>query len=136
MKLAMPVWENDISTVLDFSETLLIVEIEDQEIKGRSCVNWSLCNDSMRLSLIKEEGVSVLLCGAISKTMQIMLENSGIYLIPCLRGRTEAILKAYLEGNLLDEQFRLPGAYMVGLRGKNRKYRDKRSFPDKKQQPK
>ncbi len=41
MKLAMPVWENDISTVLDFSETLLIVEIEDQEIKGRSCVNWS-----------------------------------------------------------------------------------------------
>jgi len=123
MKLAMPVWEKDISTVLDFSEYLLIVEIEGREVKGRSCVNWSLYNDSMKLSLMKEGEVSILLCGAVSRAMQIMIENSGIDLIPCLRGRTEVILKAYLEGNLHDERFRLPGASMMGLRRKNRKCR-------------
>jgi len=135
MKLAMPVWENNLSTVLDFSENLLIVEIEGEEIKGRSCVNWSLCNDAMKLSLMKEEGVSILLCGAVSKAMQIMLESSGIDLISCLRGRTEVILKAYLDGNLYDESLRLPGASITGLRKKNRRCRNKSSLLDKKREP-
>jgi predicted Fe-Mo cluster-binding NifX family protein len=110
MKIAMPIWENCVSTVLDFSETLLIVDIEGKEIKGESCVNWSLCNDTMKLSLMQEEGVTVLLCGAVSKPMQIMLESSGIDLISCLRGSKDMILQAYLAGNLHEDRFRLPGS--------------------------
>ena len=136
MKLAMPVWENDISTVLDFSETLLIVEIEGREIKGRSCVNWSLFNDTMKLSLMKEEGVSILLCGAISRTMQSMLESSGIHLISCLRGKTDVVIEAYLEGKLYEECFRLPGTSMMELRRKSRSCRSKRLFFDKRHQVK
>jgi len=134
MKLAMPVWGNDISTVLDFSETLLIVEIEGREIKGRSSVNWSLFNDTMKLSLMKEEGVSILLCGAVSRAMQSMLEGSGIHLVSCLRGKTDMIIEAYLEGRLYEECFRLPGASMTESQRRNRKCLNKRLFLDKKQQ--
>jgi predicted Fe-Mo cluster-binding NifX family protein len=127
MKIAMPVWENCVSTVLDFSETLLIVDIEGKEIKGESCLNWSLCNDTMKLSLMQEEGVTVLLCGAVSKPMQIMLEGSGINLISCLRGSKDLILQAYLAGNLHEDSFRLPGSSMKGCQKRNRKCSDKRS---------
>jgi predicted Fe-Mo cluster-binding NifX family protein len=126
MKIAMPVWESHVSTVLDFSETLLIVDIEGKKVIGRSCVNWSLCNDTMKLSLIKEAGVSMLLCGAVSRPMQFILENSGINLISGLRGRTDLILQAYLEGNLQSEHFRLPGSSMTGLQSSKRKGLNKR----------
>lgn len=115
MKLAMPIWENHVSTVLDFSENLLIIEIEGREIISQSSINWSLCNDAMKASLLKEEGVSVLLCGAVSKPLQILLENMGINLISCLRGQKDVILNAYMEGQLCEKSFRLPGTVPTGL---------------------
>ena len=126
MKIAIPVWENQVSTVLDFSEKLLIVDIEGRSIKGETSIDWSLCNDTMKLSLMQGEGVSVLLCGAISKPMQIMVENSGISLISGLRGRKDLILQAYLDGKLNDENFLLPGSAMTGCQGRNRKCPNKR----------
>lgn len=126
MKIAMPVWENHVSTVLDFSETLLIVDIEDRKIKAEDCIDWSLCNDTMKLSLIQEEGVKVLLCGAVSKPMQIMLENSGINLISGLRGGKDVILKAYIDGTLHGDCFRLPGSAMTGCRGRYGKCQNKK----------
>ena len=127
MKIAMPVWENQVSTVLDFSETLLIVNIENREVRGESHINWSMCNDTMKLALMQEEGVTVLLCGAVSKPMQVMLENSGINLISGLRGGKDVILKAYLEGTLDGDRFRLPGSSLTLCRGGNRKCLNRRS---------
>jgi predicted Fe-Mo cluster-binding NifX family protein len=127
MKIAMPVWENQVSTVLDFSETLLIIDIDGGEVKGQTGVDWSLCNDPMKLALIKEAGVSTMLCGAVSRPLQTMLKNSGIILISCLRGRTDAILKAYLDGNLHGDGFRLPGSSMKELLSRKGRCRNKRS---------
>ena len=121
MRIAMPVWENHVSTVLDFSDTLLIVDVEDREIKAEDCIDWSLCNDTMKLSLMQEERVSVLLCGAVSKPLQIMLENSGIKLIHGLRGHKDALLRAYLYGELHEDHFRLPGAEIVVCSGRKRR---------------
>lgn len=126
MKIAMPVWENQVSTVLDFSETLLIVDIEERIIKNEAHFDWSLCNDTLKLSLMQEEGVKVLLCGAVSKPMQIMLENSGINLISGLRGHKDVILAAYLDGTLHEDSFRLPGAAMTGCPRRNSKCQNKR----------
>lgn len=126
MKIAIPIWENQVSTVLDFSEKLLLVDVEGKSIKGEMSINWSLCNDTMKISLMQGEGVAVLLCGAISKPMKILVENSGISLISGLRGRKDLILQAYLDGRLNDENFLLPGSAMTGCHVRNRKCPNKR----------
>lgn len=117
----MPVWENHVSTVLDFSDTLLIADVEGREIRTEDRIDWSLCNDTMKLALMQEEHISVLLCGAVSKPLQIMLENSGIKLIHGLRGHKDALLKAYLYGELHEEHFRLPGAAIMECSGSKRR---------------
>lgn len=127
MKIAIPIWENHVSTVLDFSEHLVIVDIEGTTVKGETSINWSLCNDTMKISLMKEEGVDVLICGAVSKPMQMMVEDSGITLFYGLRGLKDAILQAYLDGTLHHDHFRLPGTAMTGCAGRKRKCQNRKS---------
>ncbi len=133
MKIAMPIWGKQVSTVLDFSENLLIIDINGKTINNETCINWSLCNDVMKVSLMQEEGVAVLLCGAVSKPLQIMVENSGINLIYGLRGMKDAILQAYLDGRLYGDCFRLPGSALTECPGRKRKLQHKNHKKGEKQ---
>ena len=121
MRVAMPIWENRVSTVLDFSDNLLIADIKERTVVGETSINWSLCNEIMKISLLTEEGVSVLLCGAVSKPLQIMLEDSGIDLVYGLRGMKDVVLQAYLNGTLQGDCFRLPGTALTVCPGNKRK---------------
>ena len=120
MKIAIPVWDNDISTVLDFSKVLLVVEIEKKNVKRRTRINWELCNDAQKTALLEEERISTLLCGALSRSMQTMIQESGIEVIPFLKGSIDSVLDAYLEGRILDKTFQLPGCARQGCEGKRR----------------
>ena len=55
-------------------------------------------------------GVSVLICGAISRSLAERLANSGIELIPFVSGPVEEVLAAYFTGELDSGAFLLPGS--------------------------
>jgi predicted Fe-Mo cluster-binding NifX family protein len=120
MKIAIPVWDNDIATVLDFSKVLLVVEVEKKTIKNRTKINWELCNDAQKIALLEEERISILLCGALSRSMQAMIQESGIEVVPFLRGAIDSVLDAYFEGRISDKTFQLPGCARPGCDGKRR----------------
>ncbi|MBW2558280.1 MAG: NifB/NifX family molybdenum-iron cluster-binding protein [Deltaproteobacteria bacterium] len=109
MKLAMPVWDNCISTVLDFSDCLLVIDSESGIINNRSMV--SLAGNAMveKVARLRELGIQVLLCGAISRPMEQMILASGIEITPFLRGRVDDVLSAYFSGRLIEPDFTLPG---------------------------
>ena len=109
MKIAIPVWEDKISPVLDTASRLLIVEVLDQKESSRFEKPLDANGLSLRCSKIKGLGIDVLICGAISRQFSSMLTASGMDIIPWISGHTEDVLKAYLQGTLFHPRFYMPG---------------------------
>jgi hypothetical protein len=53
--------------------------------------------------------VDKVLCGGISGDVQDALESAGIAVIPHLSGCIQGILHAYLDHQLADQRFSMPG---------------------------
>ena len=109
MKVAMPIWGGRISPVFDAAGRLLVVQVEEGAEVDRSEVplgEGSLPGTARHLS---ELGVDVLICGAISRALGDLLDDSGIRVVPWISGEPEPVLSAYLAGGLSDSGFAMPG---------------------------
>ncbi|OGP62324.1 MAG: hypothetical protein A2V65_05255, partial [Deltaproteobacteria bacterium RBG_13_49_15] len=109
MRIALTVWEDRISPVFDVATMILLAEIQNGGVLNKRFmpfnpgVSWQLAE------MLKEMGVSVLICGAISKVPANIISVSGIELIPFISGETERILEAYAKGSRLIPAFSMPG---------------------------
>lgn len=119
MKVAVPVWDNCVSTVLDFSDSLLVVDFEAGRIKDRSRVNFAENTIVAKTARLRGLGVQVLLCGAVSRPLENMIIASGIRIVPFLMGTVDEVIEAYFSGRLQDARFVLPGCRQGrGMRGR------------------
>jgi len=117
MKFAMSVWNDCISTVLDFSDCLLVIDAEHGVVNNRSIVNFTGVTMAEKTARLKDLDIQILLCGAVSRPMEQMIMASGIAIIPFLRGRVNDVLNAYFSGCLFGSDFMLPGCRRrVGFR--------------------
>jgi len=116
MKIAVPIWHDNVSSVLDFANKLLLVELENGLEIGRNEIVFAEQSSPERAAKLRQLGVKVLICGAISRQLAYMLSSSGIDVLPFVTGSTEQILTAYKTGNLSLPQYALPG-YWKGARG-------------------
>ena len=64
---------------------------------------------SRRCFRVQELNVDTLICGAISRHFQRILDSGGIKVIPWISGAAEDVLTAYLEGDLFHPRFLMPG---------------------------
>ena len=113
MKIAISVWNYCISTVFDFCDYILIINVEPGCVKNREIIRFADNTIVGKATRLRELGVQVLLCGAISRPLERMIIASDIKVIPFLRGTTDEILEAYLSGRLPDKRFVLPGCRPV-----------------------
>lgn len=120
MNVAIPVWGQDVSTVFDFCDRLLVVDVVSGLIKDRKTVILADNTAACKPAGLKECEIRVLLCGAISRPLYSVIEASGIVIIPFLRGRADEVLEAYLSGNLPDRRYMLPGCHYKGWYFKGR----------------
>lgn len=109
MKVAVTVWEDTVSTVCDFSSRLLVFDVTGDEVKNRFFMPFENGILPERVNQLEEIGIEVLLCGAISRSLERMIRASGVKVISCLRGSIEEIIRAYLDDGLSDARFILPG---------------------------
>jgi len=109
MKIAIPIWEDRISPVLDGASRLLIVEIVNQKEASRFETYFEEQGLPHRCVRIRGLGIRTLICGAVSTSFSKMLEASGISIISGISGHPEAFLDAYLHGNLYHSKFLMPG---------------------------
>jgi len=133
MKVAVTVWEDTVSTVCDFSSRLLVFDVMGDEVKNRSFIPFETGILPERVNRLEALGVEVLLCGAISRSLERMIRASGVKVIPCLRGSIEEIIKAYLDGGLSDARFILPGfgPGAICVRGRRRRRGGVCRLPDR-----
>jgi predicted Fe-Mo cluster-binding NifX family protein len=114
MKIAIPIWEDVISPVLDTASMLLIIEVDE---KGREISRFQIYLDEQDLvrRCLRIQGLEpdILICGAISRPFLTMLDASGIDIIPEISGHTEEVLEAYMQGELFHSRFLMPGCKRV-----------------------
>jgi len=114
MKIAVPVWNDCVSTVLDFADCLLVADCDSGRVHNRFQVDLAGTSGAEKIVRLKNLGIHVLLCGAVSRPLERMIAAAGIEIIPFLRGHADAVIDAYLSGYLFEPGFMLPGCRRGG----------------------
>ncbi len=126
MKIAIPVWNNCVSSAFDFAHRLLLVDIQDGSEMNRSEISLDPEPISQRAIRLKTLGIDVLICGAISRSLASLVEASGIKVLPYVLGPADEILKAYLIGQLGQSKFAMPCSWPGARKGFRRERRCRR----------
>lgn len=109
MKIAIPVCGDRVSTVFDAADELLMIETRPGGLPEKSRASWRGDTLIARATQIRESGVQVLICGALLRPMERMLETAGIQVIPFIRGTVDEVFEAFCKGDLRSGRFLLPG---------------------------
>ncbi len=123
MKIAVPVWNGFVSNVFDFAHRLLLVDIENGKEASRSEVALESQLLPQRTGQLKDLGIDVLICGAISRTLANMVITSEIHVLPYVTGSIDDVIQAYLTDQLVKPEFSMPGCWPGARRGFGRRRR-------------
>ena len=108
MNVAITVWGNRISPVFDSAQTLLVVEIRDDQVVDRKIQLFQATMFNRCLRLLEELNVKVLICGALCEGPARLIESHHIEVIPFITGEAEKVLQCFVQGDDLQD-FAMPG---------------------------
>ncbi len=109
--IAIPIWQERVSPVLDTAAHFLVVSRRHGRESGRREVILDPLPPEAFSRSIVELHVDVLLCAAVSERLRQALEQRGTRVFPHLCGPVDDILDAYYRGQLERPEFRMPGCW-------------------------
>lgn len=109
MRIAIPDWQGRISPVFDVATHLLLADVEDGSVRWRQTVPLKSEDMQMRVQEVCGLGIELLICGAISRPLELALIVRGIEVSPQTCGEVEEVLSALLAGSLHPDAFLMPG---------------------------
>lgn len=99
-----------VSPVFDVARSVLAVAIQNGQAGACEDISLATVDPFLRAQELKNLGVNVVVCGAISRPYEYALSAKGIRVIGSVCGRVEEVLSALLNGTLDDERFLTPGS--------------------------
>lgn len=118
MKVAIPHWQGRVSPVFDVAGNVLVIEIDGGTERTRQEVVFNVDGPQARAARLTETGTEVLVCGAISKPLEVAVSAAGIEVIPQTCGEVGSVLAAFIDGRLSQGAFLMPGCC-----GRRRRFR-------------
>ena len=109
LKTAITVWGNRISPVFDAAGTLLVVEIENHQIKKKQYLSFDPETPSDLTHVLKKMDVDVLVCGAISTKPANLIIGNDIKLISFVTGNVQQLLETFVKNQTIEKNFMMPG---------------------------
>lgn len=109
MNVAIPIWQNRVSPVFDVAGEVVVARIRNGRLETSRQVPIAAPGPQARTEALQEAGVDVLICGAISSSMERAICAAGIEVISQTCGQVQAVLAAYLDGRLQQGEFLMPG---------------------------
>ena len=109
MRIAIPIWEGRVSPVFDTAMKLVVVEIKEQKETSRFIYHIDEKDLTQKCRRIRKLDLDTLICGAVSHPFLKILQSSGLDVVQEISGPAEEVLKAYLQGNIFQEKFLMPG---------------------------
>jgi len=120
MRIAIPIWQSRVSPVFDAARRLLIVDVEEGRETARTEETISEISPPRKARRLRELGVDVLICGAVSRPLAALIAQSGVRVVPWIAGDVEEVLKYYIDGRMPDPRFLMPGCGRYWGRGGRR----------------
>lgn len=111
MKAAFSCWEERIAPVFDSARQVLVAEAEAGRIVRQQRQELDMPLPLQKTLRLRELGVDVLVCGAISRPLQALVAAAGIQLIPFVSGELEDVIQAWSGGKLPASRFFMPGCW-------------------------
>lgn len=122
MKVAIPQWQGRVSPVFDVAATALVVELDGRIELARQTLQFDADGAGRRVARLVDAGVEVLICGAISRQLELLVRAAGIEVVPHTCGNVGHVLSAFLDGRLNRGACLMPGCYRrrggAGKRGR------------------
>jgi len=109
MKIALTVWQNRVSPVFDTARRVVLTELAEGVWASKTEESLPEGPAALRVTKLKQLGVGVLVCGAISRPLACLVEGANIKLIPFVSGPIDEILQALSQGTLETTAFGMPG---------------------------
>ena len=132
MKVAVSEYQNHVATAFDFANNVIVFTCENGKVVKKEHLILDDQFIPLRGMKLKNFGIDILICGAISNPSAFMLQHKGIEVIGGITGNVETVIQEFLSGNINSPQYWLPGFAGRGcarLQGKRyrRGYRRNRS---------
>jgi predicted Fe-Mo cluster-binding NifX family protein len=109
MRIAVPHWQGRVSPVFDSAGNVLVIDIEGGQELQRVERQLTRTDTLGRAGEFLKLGADVLICGAISAPLEAALVCSNIRVIGFVCGSIGEVLGAYLNGQLANPAFGMPG---------------------------
>ena len=109
VKVVLPRDGERISPVLDAARSFVLLSADPNGALGRKEVVIADEDPVTKAKHIVELGAGVLICGAISWSLEAMLRSAGMRVIPNTCGPLDEVAAAYFAGELSEQAFLLPG---------------------------
>ena len=98
--IALPVYKERISPLLDVAKKFAVYEIDDGEIRQKIIAEVHPDDEVERFGKLKEMGVSLIIGGAVSSFVSEIINAKGIRLISWINGSVDNVIENYLEDGL------------------------------------
>jgi predicted Fe-Mo cluster-binding NifX family protein len=101
--IAIPIWQGRVSPVFDEAHSVLLVEVAPGKPVQKRL--FALPEGaSQRVQSLLGLGVSTLLCGAVTQSLERLLQVAGVRVISQLSGPAEAAVEAHLRAEGSDHR--------------------------------
>lgn len=121
MRIAIPVWGDKVSPVFDVALKLLVIEFDNSREVSRLVYHIEEEDLLWKCHRIKSLDPDIIICGAVSHPFLNMLKAVDLDVIEHISGRIEEVLEAYLNGDISNSRFLMPGCKRKGNRCGRRK---------------
>lgn len=108
-KVAVPIFRSRVAPVFDYCVRVSVFDIGDDRQIERSELYLGTLSPIERVGALIKEGVTTLVCGAMSDALDKLFQTSGISVIGDIAGPVEEVLEALMSDQLDEPQYRSLG---------------------------
>lgn len=111
MLVAIPNFQGRVSPVFDVAARLTVVRVKGRtELERRDVRLWETRPEGI-VQCLAELGIDVLICGAVSQMLELLLTHQGLRVVAQVCGDVDAVIQAFLNRTLDAPEFCQPGCY-------------------------
>lgn len=119
MKAAFTIWNGRIAPVFDVAGQVLLVN-SDAEQEPHTIIKLPTGSACEKITFLQQLHVQVLICGAMTRRTARYAQDLNMEVFPFIAGEQQEIIDTWLNNNLTDSRFCMPGC---GRNGCFRKHR-------------
>jgi predicted Fe-Mo cluster-binding NifX family protein len=104
MKLAIPHHDGEVTPCFEYTAGITIYSIRKNRVIAHTDFKLHSKEELDRVRLLRDQGVTVLICSGIQTVHERLLLASGIQVISWISGKVSDVLRLYLQNKLVPDR--------------------------------